>query len=69
MKKTEAFSTWDEVPVVINVPYVAMILKTSQDVVRKHLAAGELRGFKVGREWRINKEELQRFTGYEEGKV
>ena len=63
MKKTDTVRNWDEVPVVINLPYAAIILKTNPEVVRRYLSAGKLKGFKLGREWRINKSDLMQFVG------
>lgn len=55
MKKTTTIYNWDQVPIVINLPYVAVILKANPEVVRRYLASGKLKGFKVGREWRVSK--------------
>ena len=37
------------------------ILNVSRETVLRRLARGELRGFKVGRDWRVSQEELDRF--------
>lgn len=66
MKKTDTVHNWDEVPVVINLPFVAVILKANPEVVRRYLASGKLKGFKVGKEWRINKSDLMDFVGVKE---
>ncbi len=63
MKKTTTIYNWDQVPIVINLPYVAVILKANPEVVRRYLASGKLKGFKVGREWRVSKKELMAFVG------
>jgi len=60
--KKDVFN-WAEVPVVINLPYVAVILKANPEVVRRYLATGKLKGFKVGKEWRVNKSDLMAFVG------
>ena len=60
--KKDVFN-WAEVPVVINLPYVAVILKANPEVVRRYLATGKLKGFKVGKEWRVNKSDLMVFVG------
>lgn len=63
MKKELTIFNWKEVPVVINLPYAAIILKANPEVVRRYLAEGKLKGFKLGREWRINKSDLMEFVG------
>ena len=60
--KKDVFN-WAEVPVIINLPYVAVILKANPEVVRRYLATGKLKGFKVGKEWRVNKSDLMAFVG------
>jgi excisionase family DNA binding protein len=38
----------------------ARALSTTEQVVRRALRTGELKGFKVGREWRITREAIER---------
>ncbi len=66
MDKKKTVYNWEEVPVVINLPFVAIILKANPEVVRRYLASGKLKGFKVGKEWRVNKSDLMEFVGVEE---
>lgn len=66
MKKQEPVVGWDQVPIVIDLPYVAVVLGANPEVIRRYLASGKLRGFKVGREWRINKSDLMEFVGAKE---
>jgi excisionase family DNA binding protein len=66
MDKKKTVYNWDQVPVVINLPFVAVILKANPEVVRRYLASGKLKGFKVGKEWRINKSDLMDFVGVKE---
>lgn len=66
MDKKKTIYNWEEVPVVINLPFVAIILKANPEVVRRYLASGKLKGFKVGKEWRVNKSDLMEFVGVEE---
>ena len=62
-KKELTFYSWYEVPVIINLPYAAVILKANPEVVRRYLSDGTLKGFKIGKEWRINKSDLTEFVG------
>lgn len=66
MKKAEPVVGWDQVPIVVDLPYVAVILGANPEVVRRYLATGKIRGFKVGREWRITKDELINFVSRKE---
>lgn len=66
MKKAEPVVGWDQVPIVIDLPYVAVVLGANPEVIRRYLASGKLKGFKVGREWRINKSDLMEFVGAKE---
>ena len=66
MKKTAPIVGWEQVPVIIDLPYVAVILGANPEVIRRYLASGKIRGFKVGREWRITKDELMKFVSGKE---
>jgi len=41
--------------------YPAKLLQVSTETVRRLVRAGELRGFKVGAEWRFTQDDLQQF--------
>lgn len=66
MKKKEPVVGWEQVPIVVDLPYVAVVLGANPEVVRRYLASGVIKGFKVGREWRILKTELMAFVGAKE---
>jgi excisionase family DNA binding protein len=46
---------------------VAQKLKVSLRTIKEHLLRGRLKGFKVGRLWRIRASDLEEFTRMEEG--
>lgn len=46
----------DNMPDVVTVKQLADFLQTSEQTIARALKSGELKGFKVGREWRIEKE-------------
>jgi|GEM_PF-1711674 len=52
----------DEVQEMYTVQEVARLLKCSDQTVRKLIRGRELRGAKVGRGWRICREEVVRIT-------
>lgn len=69
MTKKEPVVGWEQVPIVVDLPYVAVVLGAHPEVIRRYLVAGKLRGFKVGREWRILKTDLMAFVGEGENDV
>lgn len=50
---------WAEVPVIIDLPYAACIVGQSPDNLKKLAAAGKFPATKVGKFWRVEKEQLQ----------
>lgn len=56
--------SWDEVPVLIDLPLAACILGFSVDHTRKMLQQGKIQAHKMGRDWRISKDA---FRAYVEG--
>lgn len=56
---------WQTVPVIIDVPLMCQLLGISDATAKKMLQSGEIKGFKVGQAWRINRAEVMRFAGVE----
>ena len=50
---------WEEVPVVIDAPYVARILRISEHAVRDKMISGEIPARKVGKVWRVSRDKLR----------
>lgn len=50
-----------ETPVYLTTDEAAAIIRMSRDYVARQCDAGNLYGKKVGREWRIHRDELARF--------
>ena len=66
MKKAQIITSWEQVPVVIDLPFAARILGQSIETLKKRSQRGELPGaFKAGRDWRVAKDALR---SYIEGK-
>jgi len=66
MKNTQNITSWEQVPVVIDLPFASRILGQSIETLKKRSQRGELPGaFKAGREWRIAK---NTFRDYIEGR-
>lgn len=47
---------FENLPNIATVKQLADFLQTSDQTISRLLKSGELKGFKVGREWRISKE-------------
>jgi len=47
---------------ILTVKEISQTLKISDQVVKRALKTGALKGFKAGRDWRIYKTELLRWT-------
>lgn len=58
MKKIVLITSWDSVPVVIDIGYAARILGVTAETVRKACASGDIPAFKIRDMWRINKKDL-----------
>ena len=52
-----------ELPALLNVEEVAKLLRTSPRYIRALCGRGQLKAAKVGREWRIPKEDALAFVG------
>ena len=51
----------DSLPDVMTVKQLAEFLQVNQETIKRALQKKELSGFKVGREWRIFKEEVAKW--------
>ena len=57
-KKKDLVYSWEDVPVIVDPPYVALLLGCSRENVRKLCQSGKLKAFKVGDMWRIRREAI-----------
>lgn len=57
---TKTYTNWDELPVNLTVEMVCCLLFLNEKVVQRKLAAGELKGTKIGGKWIIPKEPLRK---------
>lgn len=51
-------TSWADVPIVLDIPYVAQLLGRHPETIRQQCVAGKLPAIKIGSEWRISKEGL-----------
>lgn len=51
-------TNWDDVPVIIDVPYAARLYGINADRACRLCRAGKLPAFKVGKLWRLRREDV-----------
>lgn len=61
MPRERPILNWDDVPVVIDVPYAARLLALSVDYTSRLAQRGVLPGHKIGKQWRFDKDELRQY--------
>ena len=61
MNKPFYIYTYDQIPILLNLNEAAKLLRCSTKKVSEMLRDGRIRGFKVGRAWRIAKKDFIRF--------
>lgn len=61
LQKSKAVTSWENVPVIIDLPYACRIVGKSYDGLKKLCANGKFPAFKVGGEWRVDKDQLKAF--------
>jgi excisionase family DNA binding protein len=52
---------WTDLPAILTSEECAVFLRVHINTVKRLLADGKLPGRKIGRQWRIDKEDLKRF--------
>ena len=55
-------SQWSDLPLVLTSDQTAEVLQLKRRTVTNMLDRGDLRGIKIGKEWRVNRAELLRFV-------
>lgn len=55
-------SQWTDLPLVLTSEQAAQVLQLTRRTITNMLDRGDLRGVKIGKEWRISRAELVRFV-------
>lgn len=63
MKYTSHVTDWNDVPVLLDLPYAARIVGMSAEYVKRLSIAGKFPAVKVGNSWRVNRDDLMAFVG------
>lgn len=58
-QKARQVYSWDKLPIVLDVPTVALIFGYTDDGIKKWLQQGKLQGVKIGRKWVIDRDHLR----------
>lgn len=58
MPRERPITNWEDVPVIMDVPFVARLLGFTPDKISRKCAKGEIPAHKIFSKWRINKDEL-----------
>jgi excisionase family DNA binding protein len=58
---------WSDLPLVLTSDQVAAVLQLTRRTITTMLDRGDLRGIKVGKEWRVSRAELMQFVGEYKG--
>ena len=58
---------WNKIPPVVDPQFVGMFLGVTPDTVTNLMRKGELKGFRVGKGWRMNRRDLMELCGEKEG--
>ena len=63
MSRRLIVTDWDDVPVIIDLPYLARLLGVTYDTAKRLCATGQIEAFKVGKQWRIARDAVMRHAG------
>lgn len=55
-------SQWSDLPLVLTSDQAAAVLQVNRRTLTNMLDRGILRGVKIGKEWRVSREEIRRFV-------
>ncbi len=61
MTKRKIITNWDNVPLYMDLPCVAVLLGYSVEWIKKKAQSGELPAAKLFGEWRISKDDLKSY--------
>lgn len=62
-------TNWQSVPTLFDIPMAARLLGKTAEAVRLLIVSGELPARKVGKEWRLRKDEIMRLMGYAQWEI
>lgn len=60
MSRRQIITSWDELPLIMDLPMVSMLLGEHPETLKTKSRKGEFPAFKEGKLWRVEKNALQR---------
>lgn len=58
------FLSWNDVPALIDLEQASVLLGLSIDSVRRYCVMGDIPAIQIGKQWRIDKQNLMKKFGY-----
>ena len=62
INRNRTITNWDELPLFLSVDLVATMLDVNRETVKRWLQNGTLKGFKIGKNWYIARDQFKLFT-------
>jgi hypothetical protein len=59
LRKPQAITSWDDVPLVMDLPFAARIVGQSPEYLKKRAQRGTFPAYREGSQWRVSKETLR----------
>lgn len=66
MQKLNVINNWDKLPVVLDIPTVALIFNVTETTVKHWIYKGQLKGAQIGRKWIFDKEYIKSLVNNKE---
>lgn len=60
----KTYLTWNDVPALIDLEQASALLGLSIDSVRRYCVTGDIPAIQIGKQWRIDKQNLMKKFGY-----
>lgn len=57
----QQYTSWDQVPLVMDLQVAAIILSQSIETMKKRSRAGDFPAFKCGSDWKVTKDDLMAY--------
>jgi excisionase family DNA binding protein len=54
-------ANWEDIPILVDPAYLCMVLGLNYETIRRKLSRGEIKGKKIGRAWRIRRDDLREY--------
>lgn len=61
-RKSNRYMNWDEVPLIMGIQELSQLTGYNQNTLKLYCAKGMLPAYKLGKEWRINKEDYMNWA-------